>query len=199
MGWSVMSDPWYTKPRLVDYLVSQAMWKGASCKPVRHSVVGSHLWILLDRVSGEGSPQEVALYVLEGPQRGDEPSGWGYKDLPCREHLDAPAYILEANLCQDYYGEWLEQLKQDRDEARELNRRLDGLKPGAVLSFGGRSFELVARVRGGWTVRDVTKGADSSVIYKMTLAQARKCLSAAPRAVEPRSQEGEAASQGALL
>lgn len=198
MGWSVMSDPWYTKPRLVDYLVSDEWWKGASCKPVRHSVVGNHLWILLDRVSGEGSPQEVALYELSGPRPGDEPSGWGYKDLPCREHLDAPAYFLEASLCPDYYGKWLEQMEQDRREARELTQRLQALKPGEVLGWAGRRFELIARVRGGWTVREVTEGASSTSVYKMTLAQARESLRDGAKPPEAPQTPPEA-SQGALL
>lgn len=175
MGWMVMNDPWYTKSRLVKFLVSESQWAGASCKPVRHSVVGNHLWILLDRVSGEGSPQEIALYLLQGRRPGDEPGGWGYKGLPIREHLDCPAYMLDADLCPEYYGGWITQVRQEQAEARELGRRVKALQPGAVLVLHGRRYRLGARLRGGWVVQEVTDGA-KPVTYSMKVAQARQAL-----------------------
>lgn len=199
MGWNVMSDPWYNKARLVRLLVDPAEWKGGEVTPVRHSVVGNHLWILLDRVSGEGSPQEIGLYLLQGRQPGDEPGGWGYKDLPVREHLDCPAYMLDADLCPGYYGDWILQVKQERAEARQLERRLAALQPGEVLSLHGRRFRLGVRLRDGFVVQEVTaKGPGST--YSMTLAQARQSLREMPPEPATSSREERSpAHQEALL
>ena len=195
MGWDVMSDPWYNKSRLVLHLVSPGQWKGSEVMPARHSVVGNHLWILLNRVRGEGSPQEIALYELRGRLPGDDPGGWGYKALPVREHLDCPAYMLEADLCPDYYGEWITQVKQERAKARQLQRRVEGLRPKDVVTLYGRRFELLRRSRGGWLVRELTGNA-SPAAYSMTLAQLRESLA---EAAVPAPESSPEASQGALL
>lgn len=197
MGWSIMSSPWWTKPRLVADLVSPSYWKGAQVQPRRHSVVGNHLWILFDRVSGEGSAQEVGLYALSAPHP-VERGGWGYKDLPPREFLDCPAYMLEADLCPEYYGEWIAQVKREREEAKQLDRRLEALSPGDGVTMYGRQFELVQRVRGGWDVQEITKGSDRK-IYKATLSQLREGLASADSVQPPPVQTVAPATQGVLV
>lgn len=197
MGWSVMCDPSYNKKRLIELLVSESDWKGSSFKPVRHSVVGEHVWILLERVEGEGPRNEVALYMVQGPLP-DETGGWGWKGLPCREHLDCPAYMLDADLCPDYYGEWKEQVREERKQARELARRVDRLEPGEVLSLHGRSYELEKRTRGGWIVLDVSQEGGGER-YKMSLAQAREAVELAQEAPTVPAAAVDGPAQGALL
>lgn len=153
MGWSVMHDPWYNKPRLVEYLISERRL-GKRHVVLKHAVIGNHLWTVVERSSdGELPYRFIGLDLL---MAGHDGSGWGYKDL-CESmglcELDCPVSFFD--LVPEPPAS--ESAKGWRDEVRKFHalkrRAKKAAVPGLTVMLGNHTYVLRTHLgRKGWLV-----------------------------------------------
>jgi|GEM_PF-4565850 len=171
MGWSVYDSPAFTKEVVARELARpQQDWPredGRVFRAERYSLIGSELWILLKHEAADGTVEhDVARYLLQSGGRG---SGWGFKDVPPREGDSAPAYILNANLDPEYYGDWVAWVTTTRAEHRAKAVKL---LAGMTVRYGETSYRLDECLgRRGWAVTDTATGAQFRMLSRQ-VAQA---------------------------
>lgn len=175
MGWDVSEDPRHDKEWTVNHLARPGreftdMTDGRKFFVVRHTVVGSELWLLVEHKPADGEPvHDILLYYIKGYPG----AGWGWKEVPTRESYSVPDYMLKANIDQERYGAWMQEVRQHRQEQRRRAREFASLQPGDVLTLGERRYSLLRNLgRQGWAVREVETGKQ----YRMPVAHVRKAF-----------------------
>lgn len=129
MGWSY---GWDSKEALVRHLMEEQ----SSWNVVSKSLVGNHLWAVLElKEPREGLAPRFIFLALLACDKGE----WGYKDMeesmgPCE--TDCPLKYLD--MVPDpggYATEWRAKVLASRDQKRDKQSLIKSLRPGMKLKL----------------------------------------------------------------
>lgn len=153
MGWSFAMSPSHDKKACVARLTAPGRYS-PGYTALRHSVVGNHLWTLLECPDGRIT---IALDLMAGG--GKQGMGWGYKGVDEESGpyvYDCPLSLLDAaSEPVGYAIEW-----RLRVRAWHAKKRSDKCFAGRVVDYGGHRYRLdnPAGPRKGWAATRLSDG-----------------------------------------
>lgn len=171
MGWDFFCDPAMNRKRVVEHCLAQSTW-GERFTILRHSLVGNHLWIAVERKNDDGTTERfIALDLLKGGGKG---SGWGHKGIsesmgPCE--VDCPLYMLDLvppPKDSEYAAGWRERVREYH--ARKRDKR--EWKAGQDINLFGRRYTLL-EPRTTWKGRKAgwyARGHETGQRYRVSAA-----------------------------
>lgn len=165
MGWDFFCDPRKGKDAAVKEVISNHSYinteTGNTCRVSAYSVVGNHLWMVVEG-DYEGKPfKEIVLGLLES---GGRDMGWGYK---CIAESSGPAYydcplkyLEQAPPAGSYGPGWRESVREYHRNKRAASGLRNALKAGCVLTYADKRYVLMRENvrnnrKAGWYVKDV--------------------------------------------